>query len=515
MQPNLIFTLVIMAGVLITAFVTMTLNDLFLLIILPLVLLGIFLLSRPGLMLALVLSLGFSSLTLPPFPVNLNLFQFSALGLCLFLIVYKGLSTNARHTPDNSLCRTFTFVFIGILMITMAIRGVGIRALDSRLWGGAGYVSLLISAWLFLSADVLALTPRQWKSTLLAIVGLSFLPAIAQIVYLISGGTISQQYSFIQPSGFIASTLSSLERDAGVARYSTGFSNLLILTPFLFLSRPFSGKQLVLSGLVIVTSIALGMLGGSRASLIENLLFLIFWLGIMDRSILLRRLFFLAVVAVIILSGLALIASHLPLAVQRSLTLFPFADVSWEARHDAFGTFDWRLDLWGRAIKEIPNYLLIGQGLAFDSREILSLLGSDSYVREWALVTHCYHQGILSLLLIFGVPGLVAGLVILASAFFRHYRLFHSYAWNDNRLQRIHKVMLCVLVTQIVKYILVYGDVHVSFPTCFFFMVILEGLYRSDLVMTKPPPADARPEASRKDTGERPPVSPVIRAVIR
>ena len=224
----------------------------------------------------------------------------------------------------------------------------------------------------------------------------------------------------------------------------------------------------------------LAMFSGSRTSIIENLMFLGLWFSVSEGTILWRRVFLFGVISLAVLIIMALGAKFLPLSLQRVLTIIPFADLSWEVRHDAMGTWDWRIEVWSRAMEDIPNYLFLGQGIAFDPRELYSNIAAGTFIREWAFITHSYHQGVLSLILIFGIPGLVLGVALLFLGLLRHIRLFRQLEWRDSFIRRIYVVILYLYGVQVVKYLIIYGDVHVSFPHILFLLAILEVLVRSN-----------------------------------
>src|SRR5258708_29570167 len=94
--------------------------------------------------------------------------------------------------------------------------------------------------------------------------------------------------------------------------------------------------------------------------------------------------------------------SKLPLSVQRSLSFLP-VEIDPQAKIDAAGTLDWRVQMWKVVIKDVPKYLIIGKGYGFSGTDYL--LTQEAIKRgvfaayEDTLVSGNYHSGLLTILI--------------------------------------------------------------------------------------------------------------------
>src|SRR5690606_31332561 len=129
----------------------------------------------------------------------------------------------------------------------------------------------------------------------------------------------------------------------------------------------------------------------------------------------------------------------LPLAVQRSLSILP-VDVDPVAKRDAQGTLDWRLDMWRVVLPEVPKYLLLGKGYTYSGTDYY--LTQEAYRRgmlrtsyEDTLISGNYHNGILTILIPFGIWGMAAFTwfaVAALIALIRNYRYGPPHLLNIN-----------------------------------------------------------------------------------
>jgi hypothetical protein len=61
----------------------------------------------------------------------------------------------------------------------------------------------------------------------------------------------------------------------------------------------------------------------------------------------------------------------------------------------------------------------------------------------------------------------------------RHVKLQRG-AWVSEKLRSFHRIWTGILITEILIYVFVYGDVPVSFPGMLLTIAILEGMYVSN-----------------------------------
>jgi hypothetical protein len=183
---------------------------------------------------------------------------------------------------------------------------------------------------------------------------------------------------------------------------------------------------------------------------------------------------------------------NLPLSFQRSLSWVPFADISSLASRSASGTTAWRFDVWRQVWELLPKYWLIGRGFALQASDFYVLSYSREASIEWAVTTHNYHSGPLSMLIDLGIFGLLFGSGIMISGIVRHYRLITG-DWASDALRRYHLVLLSCVCVETFRFYVVHGGAVFSVVHILLLLAIMDGMYLTDLRSTKeqkPAPED-------------------------
>ncbi len=409
---------------------------------------------------------------------SLNLFYAVALSAVPLALFSKWMS--GRRRALNRV-HWWLLLLIGVMFVVMAVRGFGIRALGSTTIGGFAYIEILIvAAMVFLFKDT-SMPVRRWRWALLGMCFMTALPYLAQLITL----------SGLLPIGDLAEGLWGLDlgRKAGnIVRYRQGgvfglflFLAILLVTPI----RRFTGGKLLKLLLGFTVSLLIAGSSGGRGAVIL-LIMLAGWTAILHERVRPRHILISALAGVLVLVAMTALINYLPLAIQRSLAWIPFVEISSAAEQAASATSNWRLYIWGMAITyELPEYWLIGKGLAFLPNESVGFAISDYY--EWAIRTRNYHNGPLSILIVFGAPGLFAFLGFIYASFRRHYRITRK-NWESFYLSHFHKVLLSFFITRVLFFLFIFGDAHKSIPRMFFVVAILEGLVASDSYLRQESP---------------------------
>ncbi|MFT5239515.1 MAG: hypothetical protein ACI9OU_002136 [Candidatus Promineifilaceae bacterium] len=428
--------------------------------------------TRTDLWAAAIIACHLSRIRVPGIPGQVQLYELLILGM-VGLLVLKSLASH--FTPKLTLTKFWAAAFLIVLVVLMAERGSGFQALGSDMWGGSGYVHLICGILFYLFADQVSLSPKTWRTAFIAMFALATLPSLSELIFNLSNGAARWHLLFLLPY----ETASVGLGDHAIARYQS----LTILTPLFllpFLLLPFTGQHRKWYFIATLLTIGLGGLSGHRMVIIT--IGLTIWIHIYFQV---RNKVSYILVSVLLLSaGLLVIgqlAPLLPKAHQRMLSIIPFANVAQDVSTDAAGTVKWRISVWKEAIGMIPDYLWLGKGFAFsvDAHLSRAALFSEAYATRWAIVQTAFHQGVLSLLVGTGLAGFIAGTGFLLGMSLRHNQTKKK-EWNNKQLQRMHNVMFSYFVSQAVIYVLVYGDVQVSFPQIFLHGGILEALRFSD-----------------------------------
>jgi hypothetical protein len=451
-------------------------SNLFPLIFLPPVL---FLLARRDLLFMLLCFLFHSTILIPMMTGQLELYH-----LAVALYILSGLGSYAVR--KRSIQLTFPVLsaigFAVVVIATMKFRGTGFRLLGSGLWGGGRYVEILLGLGLFVVADTIRLPLRRWRIALVGMVATGALPALAELLFVFTKGASGWIYLILQPFGRVAASMQRVQSEQMVR-----FTMMLQLThiyliPFLT-SRAirFRLRQFLFPVLAMV----LGGFSGHRMVMITVVLYVWMYRFVLSKNRLVYVLFS-TMIASSLLFALGQVAFLFPANLQRMLSMIPLARIASDVHISASSTITWRLLLWKESLPLIPDYLWLGKGFAY-SVELAAARDVRlwaNYALWWAKVQSAYHQGILSLLIGLGLPGLLTGSTFLISLCARHYRL-----WRDQRLDPefapIHYAVLVLLLVETMIYFVIYGDVFVSFPSLCLIGSIAEGIYRSGRIEIK------------------------------
>lgn len=422
--------------------------------------------------------LMYSGIAIPQMAGKLAGFHMAA--AALFALVSVRMLMQRSQPVAWSPAHAWLLTFAAVILLTMFVRGAGLRALGDSKWGGMFYIQLMLTMSLVFTIPQLNLSASAWRPVLVVSLVMSFLPAIAEVAYIVSGGRFEGLFGFVRPNDQIMQSMRVLEgAETGVVRFTSmaaaGTSLLTILMLFIPIGRLISFR----AGIFLVPtalSFVLTGFGGYRTQMISMVVLIIvmmIWNKCLD--------FFRILTAVIFFSLLYSVAlifgKEMPQQIQRMVSFLPGVEVDGVVKADATSTLDWRFALWERGVQSIPKYLLVGKGYAFSGQEIMQIydrgLMEDS--TEWAVVISAYHQGLLSLCVGLGLPGLITGLALYVGFIRRHMR-FQREEWPHGALKLCHQVYTAVLITSFIRFCLIYGDVQSSFPDVFYDIAILEGM---------------------------------------
>jgi len=157
------------------------------------------------------------------------------------------------------------------------------------------------------------------------------------------------------------------------------------------------------------------------------------------------------------LAPLVLFANKMPAAVQRSLAVLP-VDIDPNVRAEAESSTDWRWEMWSVVWREVPKYLLLGKGYAIDPLD-LYLTGEATRAGllkgyEEALLAGDYHNGPFSVLIPFGIFGMIAFVWLLGAGV---KVLYSNYRYGDARLRQVNLALLSYFLAQCLCFFFVFG----------------------------------------------------------
>lgn len=355
---------------------------------------------------------------------------------------------------------TWPLIFIALVVLVTArlTGGLGFMAFGGSLVGGRKYVWLLgaILGYFALAAHRI---PAQRAS--LYVSGF-FLGGVTRAIgNMVNVVNPSLYFIFLifPPLSWVGGSVApgeASERIEGLAPACVGLVSYLLarhgIKGVFAINKPWRA-------VLLVAFVALGMLGGYRtvAILILLLLLIQFWLEGLWRTRLLPAFALAAILGGSLILGFL---PQMPFAIQRSLAFLPL-DVDPAVRVDVGISTDWRLRMWSALLPEVPQYLLLGKGLGVNASD-LSMAQSDmklGFEEDYyaLMLSGDFHSGPLSVLISFGIWGLI-GFVWFLSAAIR--LLYRNYRYGDEALKNINTFLLASFIAQAAVFIFIFGSFH-------------------------------------------------------
>jgi hypothetical protein len=459
-----------------------TMRNPFLGLLIPLIGIAAWFVGRPTLLFCCILIAKEARLFIPGLPGFLDV---SMILQCLLIgWVLLDVSIKKQPRPFSSEKKDIWLaVFALNLLLIMWVRGAGFALLGSSVFGGTGYVVLLLTLLFYFSAVRVKLDTRHVKILLWCVLIGSLVPALVEIFSSISPGSVQWTHSFIKLKAEMSTE--ELIAKGKTVRWST-FSNVsLALLPIAYVWMKNARWRILI---VLFAGYLMAMTGfRNRVFQVGVVVLLAEVLFSKDRA---KTLLMLLVVGIIGLGILMVLAPHLPLAVQRAVSMIEFIPVDPDVALRAQGSSDFRFDLWrDYCIPNASQYLLIGRGIAHDITDYAWLQAGWYSSPEFFYYMGNYHSGPFSLLLDTGLVGTVSFTLFFFYVVCDSWRVVQSYASHQDTIMVRYYVFLTVLMTyRFFGFYFVFGDVRAS---TFGLLVIAAQLriLKKNFLMESPPKA--------------------------
>jgi hypothetical protein len=329
---------------------------------------------------------------------------------------------------------------LGVVLVTAKLTGgIGLRALGAEVYGGRKYISLLVGI-----LSYFALTSRRIPPERAGLyVALFFLGGAMSFIGDIF--PLAPRWAYPLFWVFLPNIYSYSQFQVGEVRLggfaATGFSI------WVFLLARYGIRGIFLSGkpwrlVAFILSFVSIFLGGFRYQLVSaGMIFIsLFFLEGMHRT---KLLPVLTLVGLFAIATIAPVASKLPFSFQRCMAFLPL-DLDPQAKEAAQGSWDWRVNMWKALLPQVPQHLLLGKGFAISPEEFNEMMGRTAFAaaagqidpsQSALALSYDYHNGPLSVIIPFGIWGVITLLWFLAAGF----RVLHSnYQYGDPSLQTIN-----------------------------------------------------------------------------
>ena len=156
-------------------------------------------------------------------------------------------------------------------------------------------------------------------------------------------------------------------------------------------------------------------------------------------------------------------ANRLPYTFQRVLSILP-VNIDPAVRGEAQASIDWRLNLWKALLPQVPPHLLLGKGYAI-TPEDYQLMGRDTAFQsidpaeQGLAISGDYHSGPLSVILPFGIWGVIAFLWLLIAGV---WALHHNRLYGDPALHNVNTFLLTAFLVKIIAFIFIFGGLSAT-----------------------------------------------------
>jgi hypothetical protein len=363
-----------------------------------------------------------------------------------------------RFLRAPELTRPLLFLAAVVLATAEYRGGIGIRAMGGAAYGGRYYLFIFgaIAGYFAFTAEPVPIAKSGKMAGLFFLSGATF--ALGNLAYTM--GPAFYFFYYVVPSGLAMDQAAS---NVGL----TNIDRITSLAPacmavFCFLLARY-GIRGVLDWtkpwrlFFLCLTVGASFFAGFRSAIL--MLFLIFAFQFYFEGLL--RTHFLPIVAGLAVCGIVPIlffAGSMPSSVQRAISFLP-VNVNSEILADAKGSSEWRYGMWALVVKEIPRYLIIGKGYAIDPNELAMVnmateMGVEPSPYEGQLIAGDYHSGPLSVIMPFGIFGVIGFAWVLIAG----YRVLScNRRFGDPRLRRINTTLLATFLANCVAFVFIFG----------------------------------------------------------
>lgn len=367
-------------------------------------------------------------------------------------VLQRALNRNMRfiHVPQITLP---LILLVIVVLFTAKMTGFGLHSMGSDVGGGKKYVTLLAGILAYFALTARRIPPQRVS----LYIALFFLPGCVHVISdLLVRFPIPVLSFFFPPDTYAmdSSGLMNITRFAGIGLAGMAFYTFMLVrygVRGIFLSGKLWRPAALLLAFVAI------FFGGFRSAVaMAVMVFAIqFYLEKLHRTKLLPIFIFMGVFITAIFLPFS---SKLPFPVQRAIAFLP-VKIDPLARANAQGSLDWRLDMWQALLPEVPKHLLLGKGYAI-SPEDYEFMGQTAFqainpAYQTMALAHDYHSGPLSVILPFGIWGVIAFLWFLIASI---WALHRNYRYGDPALKIINTALFALYLTESISFFLIFGD---------------------------------------------------------
>ncbi len=383
----------------------------------------------------------------------------------MFSLLQHTLNKNYKFVHVPAIAWPLIFLTVVILVTARLTGGIGLAMTGGSSVGGKRYMFLLGAIVGYFALAAHRIPPQK----VALYVAMYFLSALTSIVVNLAG-LVGPAFSFIylvfpidnsgmmalDPDAYVGPDIGGVERLGGLSVATTAAA--LTLLAFYGIRGVFDFRKAWRPFLFLLACTAT-LYGGYRGNLVSLLLVfaLMFWFEGLMRS---HFLPIFLVIGLLCAAVLLPFATKLPISVQRTVSFLPLVKVDPIAEMDAQASTDWRLEMWRNVWPEVPDHLVLGKGLSIDPEELRGFtdrISRENYTGESLALAGDYHNGPLSVILPFGIAGVIGFLWFLWAGI---RVLYDNYRYGDAHFKRINTFLLAQFIAKAVFFMSVFGSLY-------------------------------------------------------
>lgn len=358
----------------------------------------------------------------------------------LWNVMIKRSSLTWNSIPLQDIAVLVIFMHVAYIFLSHPF-GLGLNVLEDY-YGGKGYILFLQALIAYLCLSSLKTTSQQFGRVLqwaILLVILSTLITTARNI-------LSPDAAGADPAAAAAGPGQENTRQGTLLLISQLVVQLVIInySVWQMIKRPWRAALLLMG-------LAGAMLSGFR-NMMAQLLLLFFLVSLIYRrwvSCILIPVF--GMVMLLIMSSAGALHS-LPFGVQRTLSALPFLDVNVQARMDAEGSTNWRLEMWQWALDDREHFIqdkVFGDGFSRDISIVKANIYEEAYNLSQDQASFAWngiwHSGPISTIQTLGYVGLTLYAILSVIGM--------TYAWIVSRIYRDHQYKLGILYVSTLYFI--------------------------------------------------------------
>ncbi|HRZ35490.1 MAG TPA: O-antigen ligase family protein [Candidatus Paceibacterota bacterium] len=410
-----------------------------------------------------------SALILPFIPGRPYMWEGAALLAWTGVIV---LHMVRRGSPDlAATLRAHRWVFIGsiiycvVLVVTMMVRGFGLRILGSGQAGGRLYLQQLLCAIFPLLFAMLQSNERSLVKLLTIQWLLTGTYLIADFAFTFGGGLANALYFVELPVDAASFEFQSMR--FGIRRFQS-FALVSMGLFFIVLvynnTKDFVARKAFWLLPVMVLVLLVGMLSGHRVVLVTTGFVMLFCVYA-QRFFTVRNQLIALLILIPSFALLYAFADRMPLAAQRAVAFLPGISIDNAARVDAVGTMTARRTMFRVGLEMIPQYLWVGRGFARyldEYSRAFDPTGTMMHINQGV-----FYNGFVGLMVntgVFGTAGMLLFMYGGTRVAWRIIQHLRRYGCEDN-FSRACSVVAGIWMGSAISFLFLHGDSEYAMKT--------------------------------------------------